>query len=735
MMIIALGLLLAAGTAADLGARANASPAPGTPAKVDTARVVEAAYYFALAKMLVEESAFDEAQHAFLRGLELDDSDSYAYLELARFHFQLAQLWHADESRLEHLRSAAGYAEEALRRQPENPDFLRSHAQIQMRLGEHELAALPRAEEAFESLRRKVPGDLQVLTSLGQIYLWSNRPAKAVEVLQEASTYLPNHRMILTMLVEALLEAGDSEEAEIALARLVAIQPGSLDHRLKLAQLRSQRADHRGAAEVLREAPEEIRDDSRLRQSLARELHLAGENEAALDTVDYLLEDFPDVRSLRQLRISILAGMVRYRDAIVELESLIGNEAENPRYLQDLLLLCRLLERVGRSAEAAEKLRAQLARRPGDASLELQLTLAGILERQDRTSEAADLLAREIAGAPVEQLEMLAPALAEVLLRADRADEASAVLAAAAERSANANGADRELADGLRLRQLAVLAIEENWDELVELAPELVANPAEEVRVGARLLLADALAATDRLDEALELLAAGDGGADSARRLLAGRVEILFDHDREDEAQQLLGQAIDGGDPEDLLFAAQNLQRNRRYAEVIVLAQRVVAEQPESLAALFLLGAAQERNGERAAAIATFHRLLALDPEHAPSLNYLGYMWAERGEKLDDALTMIRRAVALDPDNGAYVDSLGWVCYQLGRYEQAREHLEWAVRLIPDDATILEHLGDLYLKLDELSRARDCYRQAVELDGENLAAVRRKLQTLDEKGL
>ncbi len=720
-MIVLLVLIAAGPTAA-------AEPAAVGP---EPANTVEAAYHFALAKLLVEESAFEQAQRAFQRALELDDSDPYVYLELARFHLRLSQLWHSADSRLEHLRSAAAYAEEALRRQPENLDFLRSHAQIQMHLGEHQTTALARAEDAFETLRRKVPGDLQILTSLGQIYLWSNRSAEAAEVLREASSYLPNHRMILTMLVEALLGAGAMEEAEGALARLVATDPSSLDHRLKLAQLRSQRADHRGAAEVLREAPEDIRADSRLRQSLARELHLSGDNEAALDTVDQLLEDYPDVRSLRQLRVSILAGMVRYGDAITELQALIASgDGDHPRQSQDLMLLCRLLERVGRAAEAVEKLRARLAQ--DSESLEVKLTLAGILERRQQAGEAADLLAPDIAGASLAELEVLAPALAELLVRDDRAGEAAAVLAAAAERAA----ADyRELADRLRLRRLLVMAFAEDWPRLTESAPELLAATDDAVRVGAHMLMADALVATDRLGDALELLAAAAGEGDDERRLLARRLEILFANDRGEEAQELLRAVTADGGAEDLLFAARSFQRSARWGEAIAVAERLLEQQPESIPALFLLGTARERRGTRASAIAAFRRLLALAPEHAPTLNYLGYMWAEAGENLPEALEMIKRAVALDPDNGAYVDSLGWTYYQLGRLEQAREHLEWAVRLIPDDATLLEHLGDLYLKLDQRPLARDCYRQAVELAGENLTAVRRKLETLEEEGL
>ena len=126
---------------------------------------------------------------------------------------------------------------------------------------------------------------------------------------------------------------------------------------------------------------------------------------------------------------------------------------------------------------------------------------------------------------------------------------------------------------------------------------------------------------------------------------------------------------------------------------------------------------------------------LEVAPDHAPTLNYLGYMWAEDGENLGEALELILRAVALDPDNGAYVDSLGWAYYQLGRFEEARGHLEWAARLIPSDPTIHEHLGDLYVILNDFTHAKASYEQAIELSGDNLDQVRSKLRSLDQKGL
>ena len=87
-------------------------------------------------------------------------------------------------------------------------------------------------------------------------------------------------------------------------------------------------------------------------------------------------------------------------------------------------------------------------------------------------------------------------------------------------------------------------------------------------------------------------------------------------------------------------------------------------------------------------AVTEFRRVLGLDPDFHAALNYLGYMYAERGENLDEARSLVERAVALEPDNGAYVDSLGWVYFRLGRYEQARATLERATHLETADATV-----------------------------------------------
>ena len=100
---------------------------------------------------------------------------------------------------------------------------------------------------------------------------------------------------------------------------------------------------------------------------------------------------------------------------------------------------------------------------------------------------------------------------------------------------------------------------------------------------------------------------------------------------------------------------------------------------------------------------------------------------------LEEALSLVSRAVTLDPDNGAYVDSLGWTYFRLGRTDQARGMLERAARLDPEDATLQEHLGDVYVALGQTERARQAYQRSLDLEGSNTEQVRRKLGDLDKK--
>jgi tetratricopeptide (TPR) repeat protein len=110
---------------------------------------------------------------------------------------------------------------------------------------------------------------------------------------------------------------------------------------------------------------------------------------------------------------------------------------------------------------------------------------------------------------------------------------------------------------------------------------------------------------------------------------------------------------------------------------------------------------------------------LALDPHHADALNYLGYSYAERGVKIEEAISLTKQAVALRPTNGYYVDSLAWAFFKKGLLAEALAEMKRAVALVGDDPVIYEHLGEIFLKQQHLSDGREALLHSLELDPSN----------------
>lgn len=145
------------------------------------------------------------------------------------------------------------------------------------------------------------------------------------------------------------------------------------------------------------------------------------------------------------------------------------------------------------------------------------------------------------------------------------------------------------------------------------------------------------------------------------------------------------------------------------------------ASNPEMLDAVFYYyyGAALERDGQFDKAAVQFAKAIELNPDFAEAYNYLGFMYADKNVKLKEAHDYIERALAYDPNNGAYLDSLGWVFYREGNVNQAIEYLQKAAKIIGDDSAVYEHLGEVYHKMGETNKALQNYKKAVDLDPKN----------------
>ena len=165
------------------------------------------------------------------------------------------------------------------------------------------------------------------------------------------------------------------------------------------------------------------------------------------------------------------------------------------------------------------------------------------------------------------------------------------------------------------------------------------------------------------------------------------------------------------------------------FADAESLAQDAGADVKLSSQFYFSYGAACERAGNSDKAVTLFRKCLQLDPADHAACNYLGYMWADKGTHLEEALDLVQRAIKLDPENGAYLDSLGWVLFKLGRNEEALVQLRHAVAVIKDDATLQGHLADVLLKVGKTEEALAVLRHAHDLEPNN-AEISEKLRQL-----
>jgi tetratricopeptide (TPR) repeat protein len=143
----------------------------------------------------------------------------------------------------------------------------------------------------------------------------------------------------------------------------------------------------------------------------------------------------------------------------------------------------------------------------------------------------------------------------------------------------------------------------------------------------------------------------------------------------------------------------------------------------------FQVGSAHERNGRYEEAARYFRKALELQPNFSEALNYLGYMWAERGENLDEAKELIEKAVELEPKNAAFLDSLGWVFFKMNKPKEALPWLLKAAELLEQpDPTIYDHLGDVYAALNQKAKAREAWHKALSIEPNDIKEqVRKKL--------
>jgi tetratricopeptide (TPR) repeat protein len=209
------------------------------------------------------------------------------------------------------------------------------------------------------------------------------------------------------------------------------------------------------------------------------------------------------------------------------------------------------------------------------------------------------------------------------------------------------------------------------------------------------------------------------------------RALLLRESGKMDQSIEVMQTAL-SNDPQNAeyyLYIGSFYEELERYEEAIVALKKGLANDERNARLHFRMGVISDKLGRRHEAIASIKRVLELQPEDTEALNYLGYTYADMGIHLNEAEALIQNALQKKPDDGYITDSLAWVYFKQGRFEEALKWLTKAEKLVPDDPVILEHLGDVHRQLNSKDKALKYYKRSLEMKKED-GQLQQKIRSL-----
>jgi tetratricopeptide (TPR) repeat protein len=202
--------------------------------------------------------------------------------------------------------------------------------------------------------------------------------------------------------------------------------------------------------------------------------------------------------------------------------------------------------------------------------------------------------------------------------------------------------------------------------------------------------------------------------------------------DQPDSAAIIYTKALDlfPKDPTFLAFLGYSLQEQKRFNEALNPLKLSIQYDPKNINAISSLAVVYESLKLYVKSDSVYTEAVKQFPDNPLLLNNFSYSLSERDVRLEEALQMSQKAVAAEPDNAAYLDTIGWIYYKLGNYIEAEKYIKQAIELRESSAVVFEHLGDVYHKLGNSEQARQYWSKALNLDSEN-AELKQKLEMIN----
>jgi tetratricopeptide (TPR) repeat protein len=596
------------------------------------------------------------------------------------------------------------------------------------------------------------PKSQQISEELAEIYYQSQRIHDAVLEAQSIITKdpdnLPARRLLARIYVRTLGDMSDISGQRDTLARaaeqyreIMRLDPADTDAVLWLARLYRLQNEHDKAEGVLRSLLAHEPENENAVEQLTQLLLDEGKSQEAISTLKGILDraptprlwdlygdaytqihDLPSAEDAYRKASEAQPGDINHRRGLAQT---LLNEEKYPEALQQYLRLSEMdaedpdnylrLAEIYRQLKQLDKAEQNilLAKQRAPGNLEVIYYESSIYQAQGRFEDA---------------IRVLSDAVTSVKTQSEFTPSRRRTLA-------------------ILYQQLGQLYRDvSNYGAAVNTFEEMLRLGPEEDR-RARVMIIDTYRVARDIPKALEASRKALEAYPKDRTLRTTQALLLGQNAQTDQAVAQLRQLLDGtpADFEIQLDLAQVDEQGRRWAdaEQAVHAAESIAPQPsDKETAGFLLGAIFERQKKFDLAEEQFRQVLKENPRNPSVLNYYGYMLADRGVRLEEATDMIKRALAEDPMNAAYLDSLGWAYFKQNKFSEAEDPLRQAASRESHDPTILSHLGDLYSKTGKDDLAATQWQKSVDewhrvlpgdFEPDKLADVEQKITALKRR--
>ena len=622
-------------------------------------------------------------------------------------------------------------------------------AYSQFMLGRHLETAddINGAIAAFKRASQLDPQSSDVVAELAGLYMRQSRLEEAIAAGEQALKIESGNReahRVLGIVYATLVESGRRN------ARNQQSTPAPADSLNKAIQHLEQAIDRL------------VDSDPNVRATLARLYLAAGSNEKAIPLLAELVNQEPGWTDGPSLLAQAYAAAGRDTEAIAWLERASNDDPDL------YTTLAGFYERQRKWKEAAGAYAKAIQASPRNTDLKLQYAIALMnTGGKDSVTQARDVL-NEVVGARPNDTRALYQ-LSQAQRRLGDLEAAEATARKVIAQNARSPMGYYALALALEERRQYQAVV----DALVPAAAEFRARPGTTPGADLGLLLphigfayqelGQYDKATATFDEAHKLVPADTtittylaqanlsakkyaaaidvarkARADNADDLRLARIEAqaLRQSGKADEAVNVLQEfAKRQNKPESYVALAQIYSETKRGADALKVLQEAQAKFPGNTTIGFELGAVFDKQKKFADAEAAFRQILVKEPDNAPALNYIGYMLAERGERLTESVDLLKKALELEPDNGSYLDSLGWAYYKSDKLPLALDNLQRAADQLKSNSVIQDHYGDVLFKMSRFDEAIVAWERALAGDADTIdrPGIDKKIKSAKQK--